>query len=312
MRVVLDDKGQACQPDKNHDRTGTARSRCAHWTRWIRLCADRCRNAQRRHASPRTGKITSASSHEDTCRAPLRYSARSRCNWRCRRPGDTNGTPLLADGTVNLRPASRRKGSVGAVLRRKYGGLCRSGALQLGRTGARPGVPPQNLRFRFCRGPLRFTTTTSEPKRSTIRNPICSRPADHACLPLPTRWKSFKCPNRNARSLYSRSPTPGVKFIWMEAAMPITNGWIVLRPLRRPLRRWRPDAGRRRHESSTKGPGSTSPDIPTPTCCMSSRNSRGRAKDQLRYEAMIDDPGAYARPWTVSWNYEMVAQRPAG
>jgi hypothetical protein len=26
------------------------------------------------------------------------------------------------------------------------------------------------------------------------------------------------------------------------------------------------------------------------------------AKDQLRYEALIDDPGAYSRPWTVSWN----------
>ena len=26
------------------------------------------------------------------------------------------------------------------------------------------------------------------------------------------------------------------------------------------------------------------------------------SKDQLRYEALIDDPGAYAHPWTVSWN----------
>jgi hypothetical protein len=26
------------------------------------------------------------------------------------------------------------------------------------------------------------------------------------------------------------------------------------------------------------------------------------SKDQLRYEARIDDPGAYSRPWTVSWN----------
>jgi len=26
------------------------------------------------------------------------------------------------------------------------------------------------------------------------------------------------------------------------------------------------------------------------------------ARDQLHYEALIDDPGAYTRPWTVAWN----------
>jgi hypothetical protein len=26
------------------------------------------------------------------------------------------------------------------------------------------------------------------------------------------------------------------------------------------------------------------------------------ARDQLHYEALIDDPGAYSRPWTVAWN----------
>jgi len=24
--------------------------------------------------------------------------------------------------------------------------------------------------------------------------------------------------------------------------------------------------------------------------------------DNLHYEALIDDPGAYAKPWTTSWN----------